>query len=67
MTWTSKGVCPRCGTLTHRPGACCRDCTPILHPGGRTPTHTTCTVDGCDQPHHARGWCRRHYRQHGRP
>lgn len=23
----------------------------------------TCSVDGCDTPHHARGWCQYHYRR----
>lgn len=33
-------------------------------------THTTCTVEGCDQPHDAKGLCRAHYRRwrrHGDP
>lgn len=32
------------------------------------PTH--CTIDGCQQKHHAKGWCRTHYnrnRRHGTP
>ncbi len=24
----------------------------------------TCTTDGCDEKHYARGWCHRHYQQH---
>lgn len=29
----------------------------------------SCSVDGCDRPHEARGWCRKHYDRwcHGRP
>lgn len=30
----------------------------------------TCSIDGCDRGHNARGWCRRHYeawRRHGDP
>jgi len=58
------GTCRRCGAPTHRPGACCRDCLPILHPGGRPPERVGCAAEGCDQPHHARGWCRPHYQQY---
>lgn len=36
-----------------------KELTVILrHPRGRT-----CTVDGCDNPHQARGFCSRHYQQ----
>lgn len=24
---------------------------------------TGCSVEGCDRPHHARGWCARHYQR----
>lgn len=33
-------------------------------------TQRTCTFDGCDQPHRARGWCQTHYlrwKKHGDP
>jgi hypothetical protein len=25
--------------------------------------HETCTMDGCDRPHKARGYCQTHYMQ----
>ncbi len=24
-------------------------------------TSRACSIDGCDNPHHARGWCQKHY------
>ena len=29
-------------------------------------TKRTCVIDGCDEPHMARGWCKRHYDYHRR-
>jgi hypothetical protein len=32
--------------------------------------NSNCSVEGCDQPHYGRGWCRNHYRRwqhHGDP
>lgn len=30
-------------------------------------TQRTCTIDGCERPHLARGYCRPHYRKHANP
>lgn len=33
-------------------------------------TQRTCSINGCDKPHHARGWCKVHYKawwKHGDP
>lgn len=42
----------------------------MMHKIGEPPKSPTCTVDGCEQNAHARGWCDMHYarwKRHGDP
>lgn len=54
------GTCARCGEPTPRKDAkyCSRWCMSRAFSGPET-----CTVDGCDNPHRAKGLCSTHYNQ----
>lgn len=59
----SRGLCRTCYGKAHKAGILDQVALPSRHRGKPKGKPRVCSVEGCDEPHMARGFCARHYGQ----